>query len=164
MADRKTELAELRKLVDRMKVGMLTTLDGDKLRSRPLHTREFDADGNLWFFVSASSPKVAELDFDHGEVNLSYADPSKYDFVSISGRAMLVRDRVKMESLWTKMIEVWFPQGIKDPDLALLQVKVESAEYWESPGSAVVRLLAVTKALLTGDASSLGTDRKLQIN
>ena len=41
---------------------MLATLDAEgTLRSRPLHTLEADPEGRLWFFISASSPKIDEL-------------------------------------------------------------------------------------------------------
>ncbi len=41
--------------------------------------------GRLWFFVSASSPKIEEMQREHGRVCLAYADPGKQDYVSISG-------------------------------------------------------------------------------
>ena len=157
------DLADLRTLVERMKVTMLTTEDpSGGLRSRPLQTLELDYDGRLWFFVSASSPKVDEMLGDEGRVGLSYADPGKMDFVSISGRGELVHDRERMKALWSPWVKVWFPKGVDDPDLALLCVRIEQAEYWESPGSAVKRLYALVKARATGDTDALGEHRKLE--
>ena len=57
----------------------------------------------------------------------------------------------------------WFPKGIDDPDLALLCVHIEKAEYWESPGSAVKRLYALVKARTTGDKDAIGENRKLRV-
>jgi hypothetical protein len=56
--------------------------------------------GELWFFTSADGPKVAESRW-HRQVNVSFADPEHQDYVSISGTASLVRDRQKMEKLWS---------------------------------------------------------------
>jgi general stress protein 26 len=158
------DFAHLKELIEDIKVGMLTTADTDgTLRSRPLQTVGVDDDGTLWFFTSRSSPKVAEADADAGRVNVSYAHPGKQDYVSVSGHAALVRDRERMRQLYTKWVDVFFPQGLDDPDLALLRVTVEKAEYWDSPGSAVGRLYALAKGLASGDRDALGENQKVNL-
>src|SRR4051812_19695233 len=100
------DLARLKELIEDIKVGMLTTADADgTLRSRPLQTVGVEEDCTLWFFTSQSAPKVNEAEADAGRVNVSYASPAKQDYVSISGRATLVRDREKMRKLYTKWVE-----------------------------------------------------------
>jgi general stress protein 26 len=158
------DFAQLKELIEDAKIGMLTTEDDDgTLRSRPLQTVGVDDAGVLWFFTSASSPKVAEAQTDGGRVNVSYANPAKYDFVSVSGRASLVRDREKMRQMWTKWIEAFFPKGLEDPDLALLRVEIEKAEYWDAPNSSVSRMYGLAKALATGEHDALGENRKIQL-
>jgi general stress protein 26 len=157
-------LDKLRELVDRMKVGMLATVDEDgTLRSRPLQTLDFDDDGCLWFFTSATSPKVAEVTDTRGQVSIAYADPGRMDFLSVSGAAQLVRDRARIEQYWTPWVNAWFPQGVDDPDLALLRVTAEKAEYWESPGNAVMRFAGLATALATGNKDALGTNEKVTL-
>jgi general stress protein 26 len=157
------EFATLRTLIGRMKVAMLTTTtNAGELRSRPLHTLACDDDGTLWFFVSASSPKVHEIEHEYGHVGLSYADTGRQDYVSISGTGSLVRDRERMKKLWTPWARLWFPEGVDDPDLALLRVNIDAAEYWDAPGSSVRRLYGLAKARASGDLSSLGEHRKLR--
>ena len=156
-------LETLRDIVNRTKVAMLTTQGTDGLlRSRPLQTLQADEQGRLWFFVSASSRKIDELQREHGNVCLAYADTAKQDYVSISGRGEIVRDRARMKELWSPWVKVWFPEGLEDPDLALLCVQMEKAEYWDSPGSAVRRLYALVKARATGDKDAIGENRKLR--
>jgi general stress protein 26 len=80
---------------------MMTTVDenGD-LHSRPMSINgDIDRDGDLWFFTSASSHKVAEIT-KLPKVNVSFADPDNQHYVSISGKAQLVRDRNKIDELW----------------------------------------------------------------
>ena len=157
------DFARLKELIEEIRIAMLTTRDADgTLRSRPLQTLRCADEGTLWFFTSASSPKVAEAASDGGQVNLSYASPDKMDYVSISGRATLSRDRKLMEALWNKWVEVFFPKGIDDPDLALLRVDIEKAEYWDSPGTAVGRAYAIAKALVTGNKDATGENVKLK--
>jgi general stress protein 26 len=145
-------VAKLAKLIKGVRVAMLTTVEADGcLRSRPMHTQENYFDGTLWFFTWVDSAKVHEIEHDQ-HVNLSYADPSEQVYVSVSGRARLVRDRAKIEELWNPVHKAWFPQGVDDPNIGLLRVDVEKAEYWDSPSSKVVQLIGFTKAMLTGKA------------
>ena len=131
---RSEELARLAALVRQMKVGMLTTVEPDgSLRSRPLETLEIDAGGRLWFFTQAHSPKAIEAEANSHQVSLAYADPRDEDFASISGTANVVRDREKMRALWSPSLKRWFPKGLEDPDLALLEVRIDKAEYWDAP-------------------------------
>ena len=55
-----------------------------------------------------------------------------------------------------------FPKGLEDPDLALLRIDIEKAEYWDSPGTVVGRAYAIAKALVTGDKDATGDNVKLQ--
>ncbi len=120
---------------------MLTTLaEGGAFHSRPMATQQIDADhAELWFFVSIDSHTVVEIYHDR-EVGLSYASPENHRYISVSGRAFVVRDLAKANELWTPSAKVWFPQGVNDPHLALLRIEVDSAQYWDSPASKVVHL------------------------
>jgi general stress protein 26 len=135
------DLARLAALVRQMKVGMLTTIEADgSLRSRPLETVEFDPEGRLWFFTEAHSPKSERAQAGDHQVSLSYADPRDEDFASISGTARVVRDQDKMRGLWSRELERWFPRGLDDPDLALLEVRIDKAEYWDEPRQENVKI------------------------
>jgi len=136
------DLAHLKELIEDIKVAMVTTADTDgTLRSRPLQTVGIDDDCTVWFFTSQTSPKVNEAEADAGRVNVSYASPAKQDYVSISGRARLVRD----------------------PDLALMRIDIEKAEYWDSPATAVGRLYALSKGLATHNPDAIGENRKINV-
>ncbi len=149
-------------MIRHIKFAMLTTTDEDgSLRSRPMANKQADEfDGTLWFFTHASSHKVEEVETSQ-EVNVSYADPDKQSYVSISGKAELVRDRAKAEELWTPMTKLWFANGIDDPDLALLKVTVSKAEFWDGPSSKMVQAFGIAKAAISGDYSGLGENKKL---
>jgi general stress protein 26 len=142
---RSEELAQLAALVRQMRVGMLTTIEPDgSLRSRPLQTVELDPEGRLWFFTLAHSPKSARVQAGDHQVALSYADPRDADFASISGTARVVRDEDKMRGLWSRDLERWFPRGLDDPDLALLEVRIDKAEYWDEPRRENVKIGTLT--------------------
>lgn len=157
-------MQKLAELIGQARIAMLTTAEPDgSLRSRPLATLQMDSEGKLWFFTALSSGKVGEID-QHRKVNLSYANVEKQNYVSVSGRARLFRDPDKMRDLWTPWLKPWFPDGLDDPDLAMLEVTVEEAEYWDAPASRMQRLLGLTSALASGDTRQLGEHAKVRPN
>jgi general stress protein 26 len=120
-----------------------------------------DSEGKLWFLIAMSSAKVGEIDA-HRHVNLSYADPEKQHFVSISGSARLLRDREKIHELWNLWARPWFAKGADDPDLGLLEVTVDQAEYWDAPASRMQRLLGLAAAMSSGHTDQLGEHGRIR--
>ncbi|WP_232429377.1 pyridoxamine 5'-phosphate oxidase family protein [Noviherbaspirillum autotrophicum] len=149
-------MEKVAELVEEIKFAMMTTRESDEtLHSRPMTTLQLDSDGYLWFFTGLDSYKVDDVN-EQASVNLAYARPDKQDYLSIAGSAELVRDRKKMEELWTPWLQPWFRDGLDDPNLALLKVRIEQAYYWDAPGSAVKRLYGLAKGILTGKTDALG--------
>ncbi len=161
---RQEQLGKLDELINNIRIAMLTTLEADgSLRSRPMAAPQIAFQGELWFFTLADTPKVVESQ-QYRQVNVSFADPEHQDYVSISGTASLVQDRQKMGELWSPWFSTWFPQGVEDPNLALLKVDVEKAEYWDAPSSTMVQLYGVVKATLTGKTPQAGEHAKLVVD
>ncbi len=162
-ADHNENIRKLGEMIKEIKFAMLTTAEPDgTLRSRPMATQATEFNGELWFFTAASAPKVEEIEQDH-HVNLSYAAPDKNLYVSVSGKARMVRDKQKAEELWNPAYKAWFPKGLDDPDLALLKVSATQAEYWDSSSSAVVHLVGFVKALATGERYHPGENEKIDL-
>ena len=114
------------RMIQDIKVAMLTTIRPDgSLHSRPMAAQDAEFDGTLWFFTSLDSPKVVEVEQEQ-QVNVTYADPVENRYVTISGRAMVVLDRNKIEELWNPTLNGWFPLGLEDPEIALLRVEADS--------------------------------------
>ncbi len=156
-------VAKLGELIKDIKIAMLTTAEADgSLRSRPMGVQQTKFDGDLWFFTGKSSGKVTEIQHNQ-HVNVSFAEPSDNRFVSVSGRAELIDDRSKAKELWNPFIKAWFPKGLDDPDLMLLKIKVETAEYWDAPSSTMVNLAGFAKAILTGKRPEVGENEKLNL-
>ena len=139
--------------------AMLTTEDGGVLRARPMVAAQDEFDGNLWFFTRASSHKVTEA--ARSPVCVTYADGGRQEFVSLSGHAELVRDKARMAAHWSEAMRTWFPGGKEDPELAMLQIHVESAEYWDAPNHTMVHAYGYLKAVLTGSSPHPGGNEKL---
>lgn len=154
-------------LIKDIKFGMLTHRHSDgMLHSHPLTTQNQSADegSRLYFFVSRNSEIARRLQQD-GNVNVSYADPGKDSYVSLSGQGAIVEDGVKKAALWSPMAKAWFPEGPTDPDLALLEVSIRHAEYWDVKESKMVQLARMAKAALTGEPpKNLGEHKELSLS
>jgi len=139
-------------LIKDTRFAMFTTRHGNgHLHSRPMTTQNqaIDEDECLWFFMSRSGGPVADLRTED-EVNLSYSDPDKDRYVSVSGRARVVHNPAKLQKLWGKLNEAWFPGGVDDPDLALVEVQISHAHYWDVKENKLVQLYEMAKAAFTG--------------
>jgi general stress protein 26 len=162
---REENLQKIRDMVKDIDFCMLTTVDekGD-LHSRPMSANgDIDPNGDIWFFTAASSHKVSEIE-KAPKVNVSFADPENQQYVSITGKAQLVRDRSKIEELWKPEFKMWFPEGKDDPEVALLRISLEKAEYWDSPSSTIGYTLSFVSSLVTGKEADYGENKKLDFN
>lgn len=148
------QFRKVRKFIRGSRVAMLTTQAPDgTLRSRPMATVEAEFDGDLWFFTRASAPKAVEIT-DHAQVNVAYADVEDGRFVSVSGTAMLVHDPERVQQLWSRRLKAWFPDGKRDPDLALIRVRIAHAEYWSDKAGAMVQAVGLVRSEAPGPQGS----------
>ncbi|GEO15540.1 hypothetical protein MAE02_32360 [Microvirga aerophila] len=154
---------KLYELIKDVKIAMMTTVDTDgTLHSRPMYSQDTDEHGDLWFFTQIQSPKITEVSRDN-EVNLAYADPSSQNYVSVSGKAEIVRDKAKIHEKWSEPLRAWFPNGVDDPQIALIRVHPVKGEYWDSPSSTIVHLYGYVKAAITGEQPHPGDQAKVDL-
>jgi general stress protein 26 len=155
-------LKKIANLIGGIEFAMLTSHDGGHLRSRPMVAAQSDFSGELFFVTRASAHKVDEVGTD-SEVNVSYADGHKQTYVSLSGTASIERDPGLIAAHWRESVRTWFPKGQEDPDIAILKVVVDLAEYWDAQNSTMVHLFGYLKAVTTGRAPHPGENEKVRI-
>ena len=134
---------------------------GGMLHAHPLtvQNKKFDEGSTLYFFISQSSELFTNVKAD-GNVNVSFADPGKDSYVSLSGQATISNDRAKVAELFDTIDQAWFQGGPNDPDLALLTVKIDHAEYWDMKESQMKQLFKMAKAAVTGKGPDLKAEHK----
>jgi general stress protein 26 len=165
MAEAQTEheqRAKVREMIKDMKAAVLVTHgDGDELRGRPMWAAGLDADGKtLWFFSKNATEKTDEIS-RNDRVLLAYSDPSNQSYVSVSGKARVLRDVAKQKELWSAPMKAWFPNGAEDPAIALIAVEMTGAEYWDSPSSTLVHAFGYVKATVTGKPAQGGENERV---
>ena len=149
-------------IIEKVGVCMLITQFAGGLRARPIEAR-IDRDAGLIFFVTdVHSAKHDEID-TAPNVGLVFIDPEDKAYLSITGRARVIRDVAKTAMVWRKTDEVWWPGGPTNPDVCLLLIEPLTAELWDGPASAAIAAFEFAKARLTGEEPKLGENRKVTV-
>ena len=156
-------IRQLRRLLDGMPVGMLTThtLEGAS-HSRPMVVRGVDASGWLWFLTDRYSRKACELSLNP-LATIAFQSSRGDRYISVQGTAVVVRDDVKLQELWSPALRFWFPRGRQD-DVVLIAVRVMRAEYWLVPRTRLTRALKKVKASLRGQRYRAATHGILDLH
>ncbi len=146
-------IARVKELVEDIDFTMLTTRDSaGNLVSRPMSTRQMDGKGDIWFFTLADTAKVSESQADpQHDVGLAYLDAKGHRYVSVAGRAQVVRDAAKMKELYSPSLDIWFEDGLETPGIVLLRVTPVECEFWEPRHGKLVAAAGMLKALVTRD-------------
>ncbi len=141
---------------------LVTRAQDGELRARPMAIADTERDGDLWFLTGIDAPKVDEIQADS---NVNVSMQSKNRWLSISGRAEIVRDRALLAELWKEPYEVWFPEGQDDPNLVLLKVRATEGEYWDMQGGKGLKyVLDATRAYLSGDTPNVDEEQSQKVN
>jgi general stress protein 26 len=165
MAD--TEQAQrekVKELIKDARICMLTTMTGDGRHvSRPMALQDVEFDGDLWFFTYSDSDLVEQIG-SNPQVNVAFSDSGQHAWISISGTAARTDDPAKAKELWNPMLKAWFPDGLETPNLTLVKVHGETAEYWEAAHSSrVVTMLGYAKAAVTGKMPDAGENETVRL-
>ncbi|PZD97143.1 general stress protein [Paenibacillus sambharensis] len=128
VTDNHEAVKKVKELIRDIDTAMLTTVSDEGLVSRPMKTQEIEFDGDLWFLTKKDTSKFHEI-LHNRQVNVAYADKS---YVSIRGEAELVDSREKIKEFWSPAYEEILDTTADDPNLVLIKVQAETAEYWDS--------------------------------
>jgi len=130
MASHAEKAKTVKDMLQTHKTAMLVTHDiQGGLVSRPMTTQAPKQDGEVWFFVSSDADVLDEISAND-EVNVAYSKDQNY--VSLSGKAAIVRDNEKKKELWYDELKMWFDgKGPESEDVLLIKVTADTARYWE---------------------------------
>jgi general stress protein 26 len=159
----KRELEKLYSQIDDIEVAMMTTRRADgHLQSRAMATQKRADGADLWFVTLEETPKLRDLAVDP-HVNLSYYKDRTREWISVSGIAIVSRDRAKIRELYAPDWGAWFPKGgdprhgtKDDPRMVLVGVDIHAAVFLEVDKPQPVVLFELAKGWITGATPELG--------
>ena len=162
------KLDDLYGLIDGISVAMFTTRRPDgQLVSRPMQTQERNGAADFWFVTDVDHHKLEELQQDP-HVNLSYYRDRTREWVSVSGRAIISRDRNLIRGLYQPDWKAWLGDegapndgSAEDPRIALILVTADSVTYSKKDRPTPVVLFNLVKAMITGEPPKVADLREV---
>src|ERR1700733_12040858 len=147
-------------LMKKIGFAMLVTRDGDKLRARPMSAYLERDENAIYFLTDARRHKDDEIARNPG-INLSFANASDQKYVSVTGTAVVSNDRAKIKQLFSTPAKAWW-NSAEDPNIRVLKITPDDAEFWDSPGS-VISYVKMAAAAVTGSRPDIGDNRKVSL-
>ena len=147
-------------LMEKIGFAMLVTRDGSKLRARPMGAYVRASENAIYFLTDARRHKDEEIARDPG-VNLSFADTSGQKYVSLTGTAKITNDRARIRELFGTPAKAWWDSS-EDPNIRVLTVTPDDAEFWDAPGK-VISYIKMATAAATKSRPALLDNRKVDM-
>lgn len=162
------ELEKFYSLVENIEIAMLTTRRPDgHLESRAMAIQKRAAGADLWFVTVENTAKLRDIAHDP-HVNLSFYKDRTREWVSVSGMAIISRDRDKIRELYAIDWRAWFPDEgdprhgtPDDPRMVLIGVNIHAAVFLEVNKPQPVVLYEIAKGWLTGSSPDIGEMHRL---
>jgi general stress protein 26 len=145
-------------LMRKIGFAMLVARDGNKLRARPMSAYPEREENAIYFLTDARHHKDEEIK-NNPDVNLSFADAGSQKYVSVTGSAAVSNDRAKIRELFSTAAKAWWGSA-DDPNIRVLKVSPDDAEFWDTPGS-VISYVKMAAAAVTGTRPDIGDNRKV---
>jgi general stress protein 26 len=147
-------------ILERSGVGMLATRFGGGMRARPLEARPDRETGVIYFVIDVRGLKDDEIKACPGVCFIVVDAPEKA-YLSITGRAHVVRAPMLAAKIWKRADDVWWPDGPQDEHVRVLCIEPDIAELWDGPASAAAARHEFARARATGEKPNLGENRKV---
>lgn len=133
----KLTLSDISKKMKDIDFVMLSTrTDGGAIASRPMSNNgDVEYDGDSYFFAMEDHRTIQDVERDpnvgltmQGSKGLLGKPPL---FLSVEGRAELIRDREQFKAHWVSDMDRWADQGADTPGLVLIKVHASLIHYWD---------------------------------
>ncbi len=147
-------------IISEVSICMVTTRDGGVMRSRPMAPYVDKDARTIQFMTDGSSAKVFELNVDQ-DIALSFSNPDKMLFASVSGCGVVSHDRALIKDLWGPYADVFFGGSAENADVAVVKIEPTQAEFWDNEKGKVAIAAELTRAYFTDSGPNLGENAKL---
>ena len=93
-------------------------------------------DLQIYFTTNTSSGKVAQID-QNNKASVYFCNPEEWRGLMIGGPLSIISDQEIRHALWQNEWDMYYPEGVQDPDYAILSLKPRIAKYYEYLDSSV---------------------------
>lgn len=151
-------------IIKDVKFAMMTVITRDEkhLHACPMTTNKNELENaKIWFIGDKTTEIVKDLQ-NNPQVNLAYVSADQKSYVSINGTAKLIDDKQKLEELWSPIYAAFYEHGKEDPNVQIICIECNGAEYWTS-GNGIVNMFKLASAALQDGkiADSMGENHAI---
>ena len=159
-------LSKFKELVEDIRVCMFITNNKDELyvlnrdNGQPLPNAEVQ----LWQQTYNYTNRNYEEEIaSEGSVHLVYSHPGKESYLDVWGTGEVVNDKQTIKDKWKPIVKAWFPNGVDDPNLALLKIRPGKSYYWDATSGKMVQFIKMAASIATGAKLAEGKEGKLSL-
>jgi len=133
----KQHLGHIAEAMKKIDFAMLNTHTANgQIGARPMsNNRQVDFDGDSYYFTWENCRMVDDIK-SNPKVGLSLqGTPSSEGapgiFISVEGKAIIIRDKAVFKKHWTDELSRWFKDGVDTEGMVMLHVEATRAAYWD---------------------------------
>ena len=120
-------------IIDNSSITQLcyTDKDGFPVTRAMLKPRERNGLREFYFTTNTSSEKVSALR-NNPKTSIYFVDRRYFRGVSLAGTAEILEDAATKERIWRDGDELYYSQGVTDPDYCVIKVTVQRIRYYSN--------------------------------
>jgi len=88
-----------------------------------------DNEFEIYISTNTSSSKIKHIK-ENPKINAYYCDPEEFKGVMFGGLVRIIEDMNIKQKIWLDWWTKYYPEGLEDPDYALLQLKPNIAQFY----------------------------------
>lgn len=137
--------------LDDIRAGMLG-VEGSGGHMQPMSHFVDRAEAKLYFITSDQTDLVKQAG-SASKAHYCVASKDQDFYGCLSGALAPIHDQAKLDELWSRVAEAWFPEGKRDPHVCLLEFALDEAALWASTGNPLVFGFEIAKANMSKDTT-----------
>ena len=120
-------------IIDNSSIAQLCYIDknGFPVTRAMLKPRERNGLNEFYFTTNTSSEKVSALR-NNPKTSIYFVDRRYFRGVSLAGTAEILEDAATKERIWRDGDELYYNQGVTDPDYCVIKVTVKKIRYYSN--------------------------------
>lgn len=155
---REVAVKKIREIAESARTCLFGTIHNPPLLEvRPMAVQSVDDAASIWFLSGRRSDKNEHV-ADDPRVQLFFANTGASEYLTLQGTAVIHDDRPTREKHWSAIAKTWFPGGIDDPELTVLEVQVTDGHYWDTKHGKMISLMKIAVGAITGNQMDDGIE------
>lgn len=150
--------------MEMIEVAFLCAQGEDNIISRPMMAQFDEDDRKSLYFISSSNAEQVEALIKNPNAVATMTDSSNKIYIEAKGQCQITQSKEKIKPFWNAMVDTWFPEGLKDSDVSLIKLSLESLECWDSSGNIIMKAANLLMAKLTNTIPNLGEKTSVVLN